>query len=93
MPAFFESLITLGHMMSDCMIDDLYEITFIAILPSRFRILTCDALNSHKQVLAGIPLKGNEFIRKIKQRSDIHLFEVTRGNRDRLPEKIVEGFL
>jgi len=53
--------------------------------------VVCDALNSDKQVLASIPIKGNEFIREIKQRLDIHLFEVTPGNRDRLPEAILEG--
>ena len=48
-------------------------------------------MNSDKQVLASIPIKGNEFIREIKQRLDIHLFEVTHGNRDHLPGAIVEG--
>jgi nucleoside-triphosphatase THEP1 len=42
-------------------------------------------------VLATIALKGNDFIREIKQRLDIHLLEVTHSNRDRLPEAIVEG--
>jgi len=42
-------------------------------------------------VLASISLKGNEYIREIKQRLDIHLLEVTHGNRDRLPDAIVEG--
>jgi nucleoside-triphosphatase len=35
-------------------------------------------------------LKGNNFIREIKQRLDIRLLEVTHANRDRLPEAIVE---
>ncbi|MBW1754435.1 MAG: hypothetical protein JRJ46_15475 [Deltaproteobacteria bacterium] len=48
-------------------------------------------MNSDKQVLASIPLKGNEFIREIKQRLDVHLLEVSHGNRDRLPEVIMEG--
>jgi nucleoside-triphosphatase THEP1 len=42
-------------------------------------------------LLATIPLKGDDFIRKIKLRDDIHLMEVTHANRDRLPEAIVEG--
>ncbi|MEN8692890.1 MAG: nucleoside-triphosphatase [Desulfobacterales bacterium] len=61
------------------------------IFSNRFRNLVCDVLNANKQVLATIPLKGNNFIRKIKQRIDIHLLEVTHANRDRLPEAIVEG--
>ena len=36
-------------------------------------------------------VEGNDFIREIKQRSDIHLLEVTHANRDRLPEATVEG--
>ena len=61
------------------------------LFSNRFRSLVRNALNSDKQVLASIPLKGNEFIREIKQRLDIHLLEVTHGNRDRLLEAIVEG--
>ena len=60
------------------------------IFSNRFRNLVCDALNANKKVLATIPLKGNNFIRKIKQRIDIHLLEVTHANRDRLPETMVE---
>ena len=58
---------------------------------TRFWNLVCDALNADKQVLATIPLKGNDFIREIKQRINIHLMEVTHANRDRLPEAIVEA--
>jgi nucleoside-triphosphatase THEP1 len=43
----------------------------------------------NRQLLTTIPLKGNDFIRQIKQRLDIHLLEVTHTNRDRLPEAIV----
>ena len=61
------------------------------LFSNRFRNLVCDALNADKQVLATIPLKGTDFIREIKQRSDIHLLEVTHANRDRLPVAIVKG--
>jgi nucleoside-triphosphatase THEP1 len=47
-------------------------------------------LNSDKKFLAIIALKGNEFIRKIKQDSDIRLFEVTHDNRGHLPQVIME---
>ena len=60
------------------------------LFSNRFRNLVCDALNADKQVLATIALKGNDFIREIKQRLDIHLLEVTHANRDHLPEAIVE---
>ena len=37
-------------------------------------------------------IQGNDFIREIKQRPDIHLLELTHANRDRLPEAILGGF-
>jgi nucleoside-triphosphatase len=66
------------------------EIGKMELFSNRFRSLVRNALNSDKQVLASISLKGNGFIREIKQRSDIHLLEVTHGNRDLLPEAITE---
>ena len=60
------------------------------LFSNRFRNLVRDALNADKQVLATIALKGNDFIREIKQRQDIHLLEVTRANRNRLLEAILQ---
>ena len=67
------------------------EIGKMELFSNRFRSLVCDAFNSDKQMLASIPIKGNEFIQEIKRRLDIHLFEVTYGNRDHLPDAIVKG--
>ncbi len=67
------------------------EIGKMELFSDRFQSFVRTALNSEKQVLASISLKGNEFIREIKQRLDIHLLEVTHDNRDRLPEAIMEG--
>ena len=86
--AFLETLDLLNPDVNLIVID---EVGKMELFSNRFRSLVCDALNSDKQVFASIPLKGNEFIREIKQRSDILLLEVTPGNRDRLPEAIVEG--
>jgi nucleoside-triphosphatase len=66
------------------------EIGKMELFSNRFRNLVCDVLNNDKQVLATIPLKGNDFTRGVKQRIDIHLIEVTHASRDRLPESIVE---
>jgi nucleoside-triphosphatase len=88
---FEEFLETLDLLNPDVELIVIDEIGKMELFSNRFRSLVCDALNSDKQVLASIPLKGNEFIREIKQRLDIHLFEVTHGNRDRLPEAILEG--
>ena len=67
------------------------EIGKMELFSNCFRNLVCDALNADKQVLATIALKGNDFIREIKQRLDIQLLEVTHANRDCLLEAIVEG--
>jgi hypothetical protein len=40
---------------------------------------------------ATIALEGEGFIRHIKERSDVHLLELTQDNRERLAEVIVEG--
>jgi len=50
-----------------------------------------DVLDSDKQLLATIALKGEGVIRHIKERSDVHLLELTQDNRERLAEVIVEG--
>ncbi len=85
---FLEALDLLNPDVELIVID---EIGKMELFSKRFRNIVCDALNSDKQVLASISLKGDEFIREIKQRLDIHLLDVTHGNRDRLLEAIVEG--
>ena len=60
------------------------------LFSSRFRTLVHDALNSNKQMLATIPIKGNDFIRKIKQRRDTWVVEVTHANRNWLLREIVK---
>ena len=66
------------------------EIGKMELFSNRFQRLVRNVLSSDKQVLATIQLKGNEFIREIKKWPDMHLFEVTHGNRDRLLEAIIE---
>jgi nucleoside-triphosphatase len=88
---FEEFLETLDLMNPDVELIVIDEIGKMELFSNRFRSLVCYALNSDKQVLASIPIKGNEFIREIKQRLDIHLFEVTHGNRDHLPDALVKG--
>jgi len=88
---FEEFLETLDLLNPDVELIVIDEIGKMELFSNLFRTLVCDALNSNKQVLASIPLKGGEFIREIKKRSDIRLLEVTHGNRDRLLVAIVEG--
>jgi len=87
---FEEFLATLDLLNADVELIVIDEIGKMELFSNRFRNLVCAALNADKQLLATIPLKGNKFIREIKQRIDIQLLEVTHANRDRLPEAIVE---
>ena len=88
---FEEFLATLDLLNPDVELIVIDEIGKMELFSNRFRNLVRNALNVDKQVLATIPLKGNDFIREIKQRIDINLLEVTHANRDRLPKTIVKG--
>ena len=87
---FEEFLAALDLLNPDVELIVIDEIGKMELFSDRFKSFVRMALNSDKQVLASISLKGNKFIREIKQRLDIHLLEVTHDNRDRLPEAIME---
>ena len=50
-------------------------------------------LDSPKTLIATIALKGDGFIRRVKDRPDCRLIMVTRENRDRLTEELANEFL
>lgn len=89
---FEEFLETLDLLNPDVELIVIDEIGKMELFSDRFRNVVRDGLNSHKQLLATIALEGEGFIRDIKQRSDVRLLELTRDNRERLPEAIVEGW-
>lgn len=89
---FEEFLSALDLLNPDVELIVIDEIGKMELFSGRFQNLVRAAMNSDKQVLASISMKGNEFIREIKQRSDTHLLEVTHNNRNRLVETIVEEF-
>lgn len=86
---FEEFLEALGLLNPEVELVVIDEIGKMELFSKRFRSLVCETLNSGRQVLATIPLKGSEFIRGIKQREDVRIFEVTPGNRDSLANAIV----
>ncbi len=88
---FEEFLAALDLLNPDVELIVIDEIGKMELFSDRFKSFVRAALNSDKQVLASISLKGSEFIREIKQRLDVHLLEVTHDNRDRLPEVIIDG--
>ena len=70
---------------------DLYvidEIGKMELLSSQFRIRIIELLAQPTNLLATISKKGNGLIEQIKRRSDLEIIEVTRKNRDQLPEEL-----
>lgn len=70
---------------------DLYiidEIGKMELLSRPFRTRIIEFLTQPTNLLATITKKGDGFIDQIKRRSDIEIIEVTRQNRDELPEKL-----
>jgi nucleoside-triphosphatase len=55
-----------------------------------FKEAALKALDSPNVVIGTITLGGDDFIRRIKEREDIEIHEVTTENRDSLPDIILE---
>lgn len=60
------------------------EIGKMECLSPRFRDALLEVLGSRNRVIGTIALKGDKFIREIKQRKDVLLIEVTEKNRNKL---------
>ena len=70
---------------------DLYvidEIGKMELISRPFRTRIIELLAQPINLLATITKRGNGFIDQIKRRSDVELIEVTRKNRDELPEEL-----
>ena len=65
------------------------EIGKMELFSNRFRRWITEVVNSDRQLLASVALKGEGLVRQIKERPDVHLFEMTLANRVRLLETIL----
>ncbi len=54
----------------------------------RFQEILKEILDSEKWAIATIALKGSGLIAEVKRRTDVQLFEITKGNRDSLSKEI-----
>ena len=81
---FEEFLANLGLTHPDVSSVVVDEIGKMELFSERFRMLIHKILNSDKLLLATVALHGKGLIQDIKRRPDVHLFEVTRDNRDAL---------
>lgn len=90
----FEQLLSeleLSHAQSQLIIID--EIGKMECFSRRFTEEVTALLDSTKTLIATIALKGDGFIRGVKDRADCRLLMVTRENRDRLTEELASEFL
>jgi len=86
----FEKLV-LSHLDPDVTPADVYvidEIGKMELLSQKFRTKIIDLLAQPSHILATIAKKGKGFVEEIKRRNDIELIEVTRENRDDLPQQV-----
>ena len=66
------------------------EIGKMECLSDQFKKLLKEILDSEKWVTATIALKGSGLIAEVKERKDVKLFEITKGNRDPYSQKILK---
>jgi nucleoside-triphosphatase len=67
------------------------EIGKMECYSEKFTSLLRKILNSELKLIATVSRKGGGLIAEIKERNDIHLYELTMGNRDRLAVEIVRA--
>ena len=87
---FDEYILKLEMRISNARLILIDEIGKMELFSRRFRSLIQQILKTDKKLLATISSKGGGLIKEIKQRSDVHIFEVTRQNRDNLIHTILE---
>ena len=66
------------------------EIGKMECFSGSFKQMAMRALEADNIVVGTITLGGDEFIKSVKCRNDIEIIEVTPGNRDALPDAILE---
>lgn len=66
------------------------EIGKMECLSDQFKRLLKEILDSEKCVIATIALKGSGLIAEAKERKDVQLFEITKGNRESLFSEILK---
>ncbi len=66
------------------------EIGKMECFSEKFCEAATKALDGPNVVLGTIAVGGTDFIRKVKERKDIKIYEVTAQNRNELPEQLIE---
>lgn len=80
----------LGRLCDIILIDEIGKMEcFSARFVTAVRVL----LDGRTQVVATVASKGAGFIAKVKARADVKVWEVTRSNRDELPQRLAESLV
>ena len=66
------------------------EIGKMECFSEKFCEAASKALDAPNVVLGTIAVGGTDFIKKVKERKDIKIYEVTAQNRNELPEQLIE---
>ncbi len=69
------------------------EIGKMELLSKEFRLLVTKLFDRPYNILATAPLRDLPFTRQLKKRSDLQIIEVTKKERDFLPERIINLFM
>ncbi len=80
----------LGRPCDTILID---EIGKMECFSGRFVTAVWKLLDGRTQVVATVANKGAGFIAKVKARPDVEVWEVTRSNRDELPQRLAESLV
>jgi nucleoside-triphosphatase len=66
------------------------EIGKMECFSARFVQAVRELMNVTVPIVATVALKGSGFIAEVKERPDVEIWEVTTGNRDKLPRQLAE---
>lgn len=66
------------------------EIGKMELFSDLVKLSILEAISSPKKVLATIKEKGDPFVDVLKERADTEVLEITKENRDKLPETIID---
>jgi nucleoside-triphosphatase len=86
----FENFLVELHLTGEKKLVIIDEIGKMESFSSEFKKLVRSLLDSSATVIATIPIRGDLFIEQIKNRHDVHIYQVTKKNRNDLVNTIIK---
>jgi len=84
-------VVPLLYKSSDILVVD--ELGKMELFSSRFRKAVLFAFDNQPRILATLPSYKNPFLVSIRNRPDVHIWELTRSNQGQILKEIIEKFL